>query len=72
MNTYHVTVDHIPSGKPIKVLERGEHGELLAEYKGYYNYKTDTITLYPAYNPFAANNGNLSKHKISSRIIKYS
>jgi len=72
MSTYYVTVDSIPANTPVKVLERDEHGQLLAEYKGYYNYKTDTITLYPAYNPFAANNGKLIKHKISSRFIKYS
>ena len=71
MSTYHVKDKNVPSGTAVKVLEYDDMGQLLAEYKGYYNYKTDCFTLYPAYNPFAANNGKLRKHQVSARIMKY-
>ena len=73
MSRYYIQDKDVPAGRAVKVFERNESSdELLAEYKGYYNGKTDTYTLYPTYNPFASRNGNIQKHTISARLVIYS
>lgn len=58
-------------GVAVRILERNESGLLIGEYKGYYRYESDKFTLYPSYNPFAAENGNLKKKTIWASDVRY-
>lgn len=71
MSKFYCNTTNTPKGIPVKILERGICDELLGEYKGYYNHKAETFTLYPASNPFAINNGRLAKKVISARLVNY-
>ena len=69
--TYTLTTNRVEPGKAVRVIERTRDGQILGEYVGYYHYKSDTYTLYPAYNPFALNTGKLKKLTLASRFVRY-
>jgi hypothetical protein len=57
-------------GKGYIINEFTESGGLWGSYKGYYDPKHHTFTLYPTYNKFARGRGQLTKKKISAALIK--
>ena len=70
--TYHLTTPDAPVGKPLKIVERDARtGQLIGEYIGYRNARRGVYTLYPRYNPYAAQNGRLRKHEISELLVRY-
>ena len=69
--TFIMKSEHATPGVPVRILERTKDGLLLGEYVGYYNFKRDTFTLYPCYNPFAINTGKLRKQTVAARLVRY-
>lgn len=64
---YYVKSKFVP-GKKNTVYAKDDNGTPTGEYTGYWNPKTDTVTLYPAKGSWIY--GRLVKHKISVRLIK--
>ena len=55
----------------VSVLERDENGALVGAYKGYWNFKRGTVTLYPDYrNPFVSWRGGAAKKVVSDRVVR--
>ena len=56
----------------VAVLERDENGALVGAYKGYWNFKRGTVTLYPDYrNPFVSwRGGGATKKVVSDRVVR--
>lgn len=55
----------------VRILERDDNGDLHGEYKGYYNFRKHTFTLYPSYNRYAIRNGHLTKKTIPADEVRY-
>lgn len=68
--TYEAMGRLVPN-EAVSVLERDENGALVGAYKGYWNFKRGTVTLYPDYrNPFVSWRGGATKKVVSDRIVK--
>ena len=69
--TYYIEsdVDVIP-GRAVIVNERTEQGTLVGRYKGFYNPKTGTFTLYPAMSSLVVRIKPIVKHTISERLVR--
>ena len=68
--TYEAMGRLVPN-EAVAVLERNEDGALVGAYKGYWNFKRGTVTLYPDYrNPFVSWRGGATKKVVSDRIVK--
>ena len=46
-NTRYIAVRPLEPGKPVDVLERDELGALVGAWHGYWNFKRETVALYP-------------------------
>ena len=68
--TYEAMGRLVPN-EAVAVLERDEHGALVGAYKGYWNFKRGTVTLYPDYrNPFVSWRGGAAKKVVADRYVK--
>lgn len=70
MNKFYIKDLNVPDGKPYRLYERDENGQLIREYKAYYNARGHTYRLYPAYNPYAMNSGTVGKKCISANLVR--
>ena len=68
--TYEAMGRLVPN-EAVAVLERDEHGALVGAYKGYWNFKRGTVTLYPDYrNPFVSWRGGANKKVVADRVVR--
>ena len=68
--TYEAMGRLVPN-EAVSVLERDENGALVGAYKGYWNFKRGTVTLYPDYrNPFVSWRGGAAKKVVADRYVK--
>lgn len=69
--TYRIeeNVDVVP-GRAVIVNERTEQGTLVGRYKGFYNPKTGTFTLYPARTSQVVNLKPLVKHTVAAYFVR--
>ena len=72
-NTSFTAMQSLVPGKAVDVLERDENGLLVGAYKGYWNDRQMTVTLYPnVHNKFVHwPGGAVSKKKtVSDRLVR--
>lgn len=68
--TYEALGRLVPN-EAVAVLERDEHGALVGAYKGYWNFKRGTVTLYPDLrHPFVRWSGTPAKKVVADRYVK--
>ena len=68
--TYEAMGRLVPN-EAVSVLERDDNGALVGAYKGYWNFKRGTVTLYPDYrNPFVSWRGGAAKKVVSDRVVR--
>jgi hypothetical protein len=68
--TYEAMGRLVPN-EAVAVLERDEHGALVGAYKGYWNFKRGTVTLYPDLrHPFVRWSGTPVKKVVADRYVK--
>lgn len=68
--TYEAMGRLVPN-EAVAVLERDEHGALVGAYKGYWNFKRGTVTLYPDMrHPFVRWSGSPVKKVVSDRVVR--
>jgi hypothetical protein len=68
--TYEALGRLVPN-EAVAVLERDEHGALVGAYKGYWNFKRGTVTLYPDLrHPFVRWSGTPVKKVVADRYVK--
>lgn len=71
MSTTYTAAKPLKPNTPIPVLERDENGTLIGAYTGYWNYKHETVRLYPnVRHPGVWWRGTPAKKLISDRAIK--
>ncbi len=69
--TYHIEEDvAVIPGQAVIVKERTEQGTLVGRYKGFYNPKNGTFTLYPARTSQVVNLKPLVKHTVAAFFIR--
>lgn len=71
-NTRYIAVRPLEPGKPVDVLERDEAGALVGAWHGYWNFKRETVGLYPnPKNRFVSWPGGVLPQKriVSDRLI---
>ena len=68
--TYEAMGRLVPN-EAVAVLERDEHGALVGAYKGYWNFKRGTVSLYPDMrHPFVRWSGTPVKKVVADRYVK--
>lgn len=68
--TYEALGRLVPN-EAVAVLERDEHGALVGAYKGYWNFKRGTVSLYPDLrHPFVRWSGTPAKKVVADRYVK--
>ena len=68
--TYEALGRLVPN-EAVAVLERDEHGALVGAYKGYWNFKRGTVSLYPDLrHPFVRWSGTPVKKVGAERVVR--
>lgn len=71
MERTYEAIGRLVPNEAVAVLERDEHGALVGAYKGYWNFKRGTVTLYPDMrHPFVRWSGTPVKKVVADRYVK--